>query len=68
VGPFLGLTAWPRRRDLRPAAETAAGAVLVIAAVYIVCNETPANWQAVWFCAALFVLAITLLPARDAPG
>jgi glucan 1,3-beta-glucosidase len=68
VVPFLLLSARPKRRDLRPAAETLAAAVLAIAAVYVVCNETLANWQAVWFCAALLALAVTLLPARDVPG
>jgi glucan 1,3-beta-glucosidase len=68
VVPFLLLSARPRRRDLRPAAESIAAAVLAIAAVYVVCNETFANWQAVWFCGALLTLAVTLLPARDAPG
>jgi glucan 1,3-beta-glucosidase len=69
AAPFLVLlTSWPRRRDLRPAAETAAAAVLALAAVYVVCNETLANWQAVWFCAGLMALALVLLPARDAPS
>jgi glucan 1,3-beta-glucosidase len=68
VVPFLLLSARPRRRDLRPAAESIAAAVLAIAAVYVVCNETFANWQAVWFCGALLALAVTLLPARDAPS
>jgi hypothetical protein len=36
------------------------------AAVYIVCNEGFANWQALWFCAGLIALALTLLQARDA--
>ena len=65
---LLLLRAPPRRRDLRPAAETIAAAVLALAAIYIACNETFANWQAVWFCGGLFVFAVTLLPARDAPG
>jgi glucan 1,3-beta-glucosidase len=69
VAPFLALlTSRPRRRDLRPAAETVAAAVLALAAVYVVCNETLANWQAVWFCAGLMALALVLLPARDAPS
>jgi exo-beta-1,3-glucanase (GH17 family) len=69
VGSFMVLmTSWPRRRDLRPAAETIAAAVLVLAAVYVVCNETLGNWQALWFCAGLIALALTLLPARDAPS
>ena len=29
---------------------------------------TTADWQAVWFCAGLALLALILLPARDAPG
>jgi len=58
----------PRRQDLRVRPETVAAATLALAAVYIVFNETPANWQAAWLCAGLIALAVTLLPARDAPG
>jgi glucan 1,3-beta-glucosidase len=66
--PFLLLVpSWPGRKDFRPAAETVAATMLALSAIYIVCNETLANWQAVWFCAALIMLAVTLLPARDAP-
>jgi len=52
--------------NLDPSATEAA--VVALSAIYIVCNETLANWQAVWFCAAAMMLAVTLLPARDAPG
>jgi glucan 1,3-beta-glucosidase len=55
-------------QGVRPAAESLAGATLALSAVYIVLNETLANWQAVWFCAGLFALALTLWRARDAPG
>jgi glucan 1,3-beta-glucosidase len=61
-------TFWPRLRGLRPGAETVAAATLALSAVYILINETLANWQAAWFCAALLGLALILLPARDAPG
>ena len=67
--PFLLLVRhWPGRKDLCPTAETVAAAVLALSAIYIVGNETLANWQAVWFCGTAMVLAFTLLPARDAPG
>ena len=66
--PFLLLVrSWPGRKDLRPTAETVGAIVLALSAIYIVCNETLANWQAVWFCGAAMVLAVILLPARDAP-
>jgi hypothetical protein len=65
---LLLVPSWPGRKDLRPTAETLAAAVVTLSAIYIVCNETLANWQAVWFCAAAMMLAVTLLPARDAPG
>ena len=55
------------RRTPYPA-EVAAATVLGLSAVYIVFNETPANWQAVWFCAGLIALAVTLLRVPDAPG
>jgi glucan 1,3-beta-glucosidase len=55
-------------KGTRPAAETVMAAVLGLSSVYIVVNETVANWQALWFCAGLLALALTLRLARDAPG
>jgi exo-beta-1,3-glucanase (GH17 family) len=57
-----------KRRLRAPAAETAVAATLAASAVYIVCNESFANWQAVWFSAALLALAFTLLQAQDGPS
>jgi glucan 1,3-beta-glucosidase len=70
VVSFVVLTfSTPRpTKGLRPAAERVAAAVLALSAVYIAINETFANWQAVWFCAALLALAFILLQARDAPS
>jgi glucan 1,3-beta-glucosidase len=66
--PFLACkTSWPRLRGLQPNAETVAAATLALSAVYIVLNETLANWQALWFAAGLLVLAVTLLPGQGAP-
>jgi exo-beta-1,3-glucanase (GH17 family) len=66
--PFLVCkTSWPRLRNLQPCAETVAAATLALSAVYIVLNETLANWQALWFAAGLLVLAFSLLPERVAP-
>jgi hypothetical protein len=57
----------PKRRY--PAtAELATAAVLGLSTIYIVFNETIANWQALWFCAGLIALAVTLVRVRDAPG
>jgi exo-beta-1,3-glucanase (GH17 family) len=58
----------PESRGAHPAAEIAAAATLGLSAVYIVFNETTANWQALWFCAGLIALAVTLVRVRDAPG
>jgi len=67
--PFLLIATWDLRlKALRPAAETVAAATLALSATYIVLNESFANWQAVWFCAGLVALALTLLQARDAPS
>jgi len=67
--PFLLLLAsMPRPAGQRAVAETTAAAVLAASAVYIVFNETFANWQAVWFCGALIGLAVILALARDAPS
>jgi glucan 1,3-beta-glucosidase len=68
VVPFLVLRiAVPRPRGERAVAETAAGAALIACAGYIVINESFANWQAVWFCAAVAGLSVILLRARDVP-
>jgi hypothetical protein len=67
--PFLVLLSrTPRPGGSRATAETVAAAVLALSAVYIVFNETFANWQSVWFCAGLIGLAVTLLLVRDAPS
>jgi exo-beta-1,3-glucanase (GH17 family) len=67
--PFLVvMLSAPRSNSTRARAEMLAAAVLVVCAAYILFNETFANWQAVWFCAACLVLAFTLSGARDAPG
>jgi glucan 1,3-beta-glucosidase len=47
-------------------AERVAAVTLLGSAVYIVLNESVANWQAVWFAAMLAVLAVTLFRLRDA--
>jgi exo-beta-1,3-glucanase (GH17 family) len=67
--PFLALMfAVPRRSESRAIAESVAAAVLLLSAGYIAFNEGFANWQAVWFCAGLIVLAFILVRARDAPS
>ena len=67
--PFLVVALVTARADgMRAAAETLAAAVLVLSAGYIAFNESFANWQAVWFCAGLIVLAFILTRARDAPS
>jgi glucan 1,3-beta-glucosidase len=71
VIPFFVLVAYWRTWTLRlkaPAAETAVAITLAAAAVYIACNESLANWQALWFSGGLLVLTLTLLRAPDAPG
>jgi glucan 1,3-beta-glucosidase len=58
----------PRGAGSRPLAETVAAATLVPCAIFIVWNETLANWQALWFAGALVLAAFSLLRARAAPG
>jgi exo-beta-1,3-glucanase (GH17 family) len=67
--PFLAVAFdAPRVRGPRAWAETVTAAVLAASAGYIVFNEGFANWQALWFCAALLGLAVILERARVAPG
>jgi glucan 1,3-beta-glucosidase len=66
--PFA-LNAWivPQTSHGRGLAETFAAAALVFSAGFIAWNETLANWQALWFCGAVLLVAFSLLPARAAP-
>ncbi len=67
--PFaILMTAWPARKDILPNAETVAAATLALCAIVIVLSESFANWQAVWFCAGLLGLGVSLLPGRAAPN
>jgi glucan 1,3-beta-glucosidase len=66
--PLLFVVAWEARlRAARPAAETAIAVTLIVSAIYIVFNESFANWQSLWFCAGVLAFALTLLQARAAP-
>jgi exo-beta-1,3-glucanase (GH17 family) len=67
VAPYAILVLTHRRRGGRQgAAEIGFAAVLVAAAIYIVLNESFANWQALWLGAVLITLAATLLLVRGA--
>jgi exo-beta-1,3-glucanase (GH17 family) len=64
--PFVVL-AWRRPQGSRPVAEKTATLILALSAVYILLNEGLTNWQAVSFCLALGVLALTLVSGRGEP-
>ena len=67
--PFLVLAMLvPAPVGRRGAAELVAAALLAASAVYILFNESFANWQALWFCAVLAGLVVILLRVRDGPG
>src|SRR5262249_10946284 len=55
-------------RPRAPGGKPAMAATLAATAIYVVFNESFANWQALWFAAGLIALALTLLQARAAPG
>ncbi len=69
VAPFLLLKFSARPTPGPPAiAERVAACVLAPSALYIMFNETLANWQALWLGAVLILLAISLARVRAAPG
>ena len=69
VLPFLVVTlSTPRAAGPRATAEGIAAGVLAVSAIYVLFNESFANWQSVWFCAGLIGLAFILMQARDAPS
>jgi hypothetical protein len=55
-----------RGRSRLGRAELVSAVTLAASAIYIVLNETFANWQATWLSALLAVLAVTLFRLRDA--
>jgi len=67
VVPFLthSLT-MPRPNGARGIAELAAAGILALSVPYIVFNESFANWQSLWLCAAFGSLAFSLARVRDA--
>jgi exo-beta-1,3-glucanase (GH17 family) len=50
----------------RGAAEILTAALLGLSVPYIALNESFANWQSLWLCAALLALAVSLVQVRDA--
>ena len=49
-------------------AELAAALILALSVIYIVPNESLANWQSLWLCTAFAALAVSLFRVRDVPG
>jgi glucan 1,3-beta-glucosidase len=68
IGPFAHSPQDRKKIGPRGIAETAFAALLGGCAVYIVLNESFANWQAVWLATVLISLAAVLLRLRDAQG
>jgi exo-beta-1,3-glucanase (GH17 family) len=63
---FLHNALMPRPTGARGASEILTALLLVLSVPYIVLNESFANWQSLWLCAALLALAVTLVQVRDA--
>jgi exo-beta-1,3-glucanase (GH17 family) len=74
--PFAGLTMAvvpfctvallnPPKSGTRPLAEAVFAGLFAAAALYIIFNEGPHNWQSLWTCAAYLVLGITLWRPRS---
>jgi exo-beta-1,3-glucanase (GH17 family) len=65
VLPFATLTLLNRPpQGARPVTEAVFAGLFVLAALYTVFNEGPANWQSLWTCAIYFLLGVTLWQAR----
>ncbi len=56
----------PRGAGTRQVAESVYAGLLALSVLYIAINETLANWQSDWTCAAYLMLAVTLSRARAA--
>jgi glucan 1,3-beta-glucosidase len=67
VLPFLTHSlAMPRPLGRLGAAELAGAGLLALSVPYIVLNESFANWQSLWLCAAFAALAFSLARVRGA--
>jgi len=62
---FMHGAAMPRPLGRHGAAEWAAAGMLALSAPYIALNEGFANWQSLWLCVAVTLLAFTLARVRD---
>jgi hypothetical protein len=66
VVPFWTLTLLNRQKPgKRAIAEAVSAALLAASALYILFNEGPQNWQAVWTCMIYFLLSRTLWQPRS---
>jgi hypothetical protein len=65
--PFFIHSLFGQSAGRRGTAECVAATVLTLSVIYIVPNESAANWQSLWMCAALVMLALTLVRVRGAP-
>ena len=63
---FMHSVTMPRLAGRRGASEWAAAGMLALAIPYIALNESFANWQSLWLCAALAAFAFSLVRVRDA--
>jgi exo-beta-1,3-glucanase (GH17 family) len=63
---FVASLATARQAGARQVTEMLGAFILVASAIYIVPNETLANWQSLWMSAALVLFAISLVRVRDA--
>lgn len=66
IVPFLLLSLIRGGKGKRGAAETVAATTLILSAIYVVFNESFANWQSLWFCALIVALAFILFRSKDA--
>jgi exo-beta-1,3-glucanase (GH17 family) len=65
---FLHSVLIARPQGRRGAAEFTGAGMLALSVPYIVLNESFANWQSLWLCAALLLFAVSLARVRDAQG
>ena len=65
IVPIAVLALWSRTGGLgQGLAERLAAATLALSAVYILFNESVANWQSVWLCLLLLLLSLSLVRFR----